>query len=157
MKNRPGDAKKALQWLRGWVSPQTINKEYTELENFNNVADICPACSKPPIECNHMELTFWNKLKQLKRKRNIKAFVLCANLYFFNQFGLISVWQPYIIQVLNALGTPINASFVTVMNASFGITASFALMLTIKKLGRRKIYLTSIMIVAICSFALSKH
>lgn len=157
-RGRALDAQKALQWLRGWVTPQTVHKEFTELQSFSSIVDTCASCTKQSVECvhDHPKPTICQKLNELKRKRNIKAFILCANLYFLNQFGLTTVWQPYIIQVLNALGTPINASLVTVMNATFGITASLALMLTIKTFGRRKLYLTSIMMIAICSILLSE-
>lgn len=96
------------------------------------------------------------KIKEIRRKRNAKPFALCFGLYFLYQFSLVTVWQPYIIQVLKALGTPLNANLVTLINASLGTIGSILLMLFIKKIGRRKIYLTSIMVVTLCSFGLGK-
>lgn len=58
--------------------------------------------------------------------------------------------------MLKALGTPLNANLVSLMNASLGTIGSILLMLFIKKIGRRKIYLTSIMIVTLCSFGLGR-
>lgn len=142
-KDRSKDAQKSLQWLRGWVTPQTIHKEFMELQRFSYESNACATA------------TFCDKIKELKRKRNIKPSILCFTLYFFYQFSLTTVWQPYIIQVLNALGTPINASLVTIVSSSLGIAASIVLISTIKLFGRRKLYLSMIMTVAICSFGLS--
>lgn len=154
-KDRPKDAQRSLQWLRGWVSPQTIHKEFTELQSFSCESNACAACIGKSTKCYHSKPSFCDKIKELKRMRNIKPFVICFILYFLYQFCLTTVWQPYIIQVLNALGTPINASLVTILSSSLGIVASIVLLSTIKIFGRRKLYLSAIMTVAICSFGLS--
>lgn len=153
-KNRPKDAEKSLQWLRGWVEPATVHKEFTEMQAFSRLSNACADCSKQSIKCSHPTPTFWEKIKEIRRKRNAKPFALCFGLYFLYQFSLVTVWQPYVIQVLKSLGTPLNASIVTLINASLGTIGSILLMLSIKKIGRRKIYLTSIMIVTLCSFGL---
>lgn len=155
-KDRPNDAKKSLQWLRGWVPQSAIHNEFTELQAFSRVSNACTECSKRSINCVHPTPSFWMKIKELRRKRNAKPFALCFGLYFLYQFSLVTVWQPYIIQVLKSLGTPLNANIVTLINASLGAIGSILLMLFIKKLGRRKIYLTSIMIVTLCSFGLGE-
>lgn len=155
-KDRPNDAEKSLQWLRGWVSPSAIHNEFTELQAFSRVANACTDCSKRSVKCIHPTPSFWTKIKEIRRKRNAKPFALCFGLYFLYQFSLVTVWQPYIIQVLKALGTPLDANLVTLVNASFGTIGSILLMMFIQKIGRRKIYLTSIMIVTLCSFGLGR-
>lgn len=154
-KNRPEDAKKSLQWLRGWVSPQAIDKEFIELQNFNYLSGACSDCSKQSIKCCHSTSTFCDNIKELKSKRNLKPFILCFGLHLFQQFSLVFVWHPYIIQVINVLGIQLNAGLVTVMLSICGILASIFLLLTVKKFGRRKIYLTSTAILIFCSVALS--
>lgn len=80
----------------------------------------------------------------------MKPSILMFLLNFFNEFQIMTVWQPYIIQVLNALGTPINPYLATVLSSVFGICASIFLTLTVKMLGRRKIYLTANLIFVVC-------
>lgn len=156
-KDRPKDAEISMQWLRGWTTSQNIHDEFTELQAFSRVSNACTDCSKRSIKCVHPAPSFWDKIREIRRKRNAKPFALCFGLYFLYQFSLVTVWQPYVIQVLKALGTPLDASLVTLINASLGTTGSILLMLFIKKIGRRKIYLTSIMIVTLCSFGLGKN
>lgn len=156
-RDRPKEAEAALQWLRGWVSPSVIHNEFTELQEFSRVSNACTDCSKRAIKCFHPAPSFWEKIKEIRRKRNAKPFALCFGLYFLYQFSLVTVWQPYIIQVLKALGTPLDANLVTLINASLGTIGSTLLMLSIRRIGRRKIYLTAIMIVTICSFGLGVY
>lgn len=154
-KDRPDDAQKSLRWLRGWVSPQTVNDEFTKLQNYSIVSRSCVACTKKSIKCQHPKPTFCDKIKEIKRKRTLKPFLLVTCLHFFFEFCGIIIWQPYIIQVIKAFGIPLNANLTTVISAGLGISASAFLISTVKTLGRRKLYLTSISIVTLCSFGLS--
>lgn len=156
MKDRPKDAEKSLQWLRGWTTPQTIHNEFSELQNYSHTSNSCLACSKQSVQCDHAKPTFWDKIKELKRKRTMKPMILVFCLYFVLEFCIVTVWQPYIIQVLKAFGTPINANLATVVSACFGISACFVLISTVKKFGRRRLYLTSSLIVTICTLGLSE-
>lgn len=149
------DALKALQWLRGCVSPQTVHKEFTDLQEFNQTSQACLSCSKQSLKCYHSMPTFFDKIKEIKRKRNLKPFFLMFCLHFFDQFCGYTVWQPYIIQVLNANGTPLDANLTTVITSGIGIVAIIFLGSTVKFFGRRKIYLTSTAVLATCCFGLS--
>lgn len=155
LKNRPNDAEKSLRWLRGWTSPQTIHTEFTELQNYSRASNACVACAKQSIACEHPQPTFCDKIGELKRKRTLKPMVLVFCLHFFLEFCIVTVWQPYIIQLLKAFGTPINANLATVISAGLGISACFFLIATVKKVGRRRLYLTSSLIVTLCTFGLS--
>lgn len=155
LRDRAKDAEKSLQWLRGWTSKEMINKEFIDLQNYSCASTACLACAKQSIKCEHPKPTFRDKLNDLKRKRTLKPMFLVFCLYFCLEFCIVTVWQPYIIQVLKAFGTPINANVATVISAGLGIFASLFLISTVKKLGRRRLYLTSSFIVTICTFGLS--
>lgn len=155
LRDRANDAEKSLRWLRGWASAESIQKEFTELQTYSRASNSCLACSKQSIHCEHPKPTIWDKLNELKRKRTLKPMLLVFCLYFVLEFCIVTVWQPYIIQVLKAFGTPINANLATVISAVFGICACFVLISTVKTLGRRRLYLTSSLIVAMCTFGLS--
>lgn len=156
-KGRFNDALKSLQWLRGWVCPETVHDEFISLQNFTSTSNACAVCSKQSLVCNHARPTLLDKIKELTRKQSLKPCLLIFCLQFFNQFCGFTVWQPYIIQVLNALGTPFNPNTVTVIGSSLGILASIFLFSTVKIFGKRKIYLSSTAIVSICCFGLSKQ
>lgn len=154
-KGRVADAKKSLQWLRGWTSEQTVSEEFEELQNYAIASNACAACAKQSIECHHAKPTILDKIKELKRRRNVRPIILMFLLQFFGIFNGSYVWDPYIVQVVNALGTPIKPNYATVMTSGMGVVGSLFLGLTVKKLGRRPIYLTASVVLAMCCIGLS--
>lgn len=149
------DAQKSLQWVRGWVTPQTVHKEFDELHNYTIASNACSKCAKQSIKCLHARPTILDKIKELKRRRNVRPMILMFLLQFFGIFNCSYVWDAYIVQVVNAFGTPLKPSYATVMTSGMGVVGSLFLGLTVKKLGRRPIYLTTTMVLALCSFGLS--
>lgn len=154
-KGRVMDAQKSLQWLRGWVTPHTVHKEFDELQNFAIASNACAACAKQSIACLHKKPTILDKIKELKRRRNVRPMILIFLLQFFGIFNGSYVWDAYIVQVVNAFGTPLKPSYATVMTSGMGVVGSLFLGLTVKKLGRRPIYLTASVVLALCCFGLS--
>lgn len=156
-KHRVADALKSLQWLRGWVTPQTVQKEFEELQNYAIASTACATCVKKSIECCHQNPTILDKITELKRWRNLKPMIFMILLQFFGIFNGSCVWEPYIVQVVNALGTPLKPSYSTVITSGMGVIGSLFLGLTVKKLGRRPIYLTASVVLALCCFGLSMY
>lgn len=144
-----------MQWLRGWVTQQTVHKEFNDLQNYNIASNACASCAKQSIKCLHAKPTILDKIKELKRRRHVRPMILMFLLQFFGIFNCSYVWDAYIVQVLNAFGTPLRPSYATVMTSGMGVIGSLFLGLTVKKLGRRPIYLTATMVLALCSFGLS--
>lgn len=156
-KDRVRDAQKSLQWLRGWVSPQTVHKEFTELQNYSNTSNACASCTKESIRCYHSKPTFFDKIRALKERRNVRPLILVFSLQILANFSGSSVWEPYIIQVLNALGSPIKPSLASILISWVGILGCLFLLLVVKKFGRRKTFLITIIILVICCFGLSLY
>lgn len=156
-KGRIDKAQQSLQWLRGWVTPQTVQREFDELCQFSDTSNACNLCATQKIKCNHPPPTVIDKIKQLKQRRNIKPFVLVVLLEFFGTFNGSYIWDPYIIQVLNAYGTPIKSNYATILTSGIGVVGSIFLLATIKKLGRRRMFLITSFILAICCFGLSLY
>lgn len=146
---------KSLQWLRGWVAPELIFDEYTQLQKYTNYSKACDKCAHRSIECDHTD-TVKNKLKQFSRKRILKPFLLITMLEFFSQFSGVMSWRPYIIQILNAYAIRIDPNLTTVIMSLFGFAARTCLLPIIKMMGKRKIYLISSTVTCLCCFGLSR-
>lgn len=153
-KGRFQEAEKSLQWLRGWVSPQTVRKEFTELQNYSITSNACISCAKQVARCEHLKQTLWQKIKEIKRRRNVRPLIFIFFMNICYEFNGSYVLEPYNIQILNTLGSPIAANVAMILISGFGIMGSIFLIATIKKFGRRKIYLTSIFGIAILCVAL---
>lgn len=155
-KNRNEKALKSLQWLRGWVSdPALVHDEYQQLRQYSIMSKACNKCTKEQsMNCDHVE-ALEDKLKQLSRRRIFKPFVLIMTLEFFTQFCGVMSWRPYIIQILNAYAIQMNPSLVTIIMSALGFAARFFLLLIIKSIGKRRIYLISSIVTCLCCFGLS--
>lgn len=155
-KNKHDRAIKSLQWLRGWVSPESVHDEYTHLQKYTNYSKTCDNCVRRQlVECEHME-TVKDKLKQFSRKRILKPFILITMLEFFSQFCGVMSWRPYIIQILDTYSIQIDANLTTVIMSMFGFAARACLVPFIKMMGKRRIYLASSIVTFLCCFGLSQ-
>lgn len=157
-RDRPKDAVMSLQWLRGCVSAEYVNEEFTKLRNHSVVANTCGPCTKQLIECPHPRPTFFEKLKELKRKRTLKPFILTLFLNFFLEFSLCVIWRSYIIQVLKAFGMPFdNIGYLATILSFVNIAGSCCFLFSVKMVGKRRLYLISTIAVVLCSIGLSKQ
>lgn len=88
-KNRPDDALKSLQWLRGWVPAKNVEKEFAEMQRYSVYSSSCASCQKTKSVCEHPPPTFRQKLQELTRKRNLRPFILALICFGFTHlFGL---------------------------------------------------------------------
>lgn len=85
-KDRPKEALKSLQWLRGWVPAKNVEKEFADMQRYNVYSRSCGSCQKTKSVCDHPAPTFIQKLQELLRKRNLKPFLLTLSCFAFSQF-----------------------------------------------------------------------
>lgn len=130
-----------MQWLRGWVAADAVRDELTRLENHSASSN---------------EATFLDKLRELRQRRTIKPFVLAICLNFLLEFSGAMVWRAYIIQVLKAYGMPWDANFITTILSSVSIAGSCCVLLSVKTVGKRRLYLSSTIVVVLCAIGLSE-
>lgn len=156
-KNRPKDAQRSLQWLRGWVSePAAVQDEFEKLQNHIQLVDACSSCAKQRIACQHPAATICDKIKALKQKRNLKPFILVMSLNVLLEFSGAICWRPYINQVIQSYGIPMNVNTVTMILGSTSIAGGLCFLLCVKMFGKRRLYLISTAIVVVCCFGLGE-
>lgn len=156
-KRRTEDALNSLRWLRGWVSPEAVANEFHELQRYNELSNSCASCQKQSIKCSHSISNFRDKFKDMTRKRTLKPFILITILYILMEFSGMFVMRPYIVQILNAYGVPLDANLTTVILGLLGVAANLCLLAIVKFVGKRKIYLWSMVGTFLSCFALSKY
>lgn len=115
-KDRKEDAEKSLQWLRGWTTKEGVAKEFAQLQRYSERSKSCNLCVKQDQVCLHQEkMTTKGKFAELTRKRTLKPFFIVIFLFFLAQFTGFSAMRPYMVQVLKAYRTPIEADQATVI------------------------------------------
>ena len=115
-RNKEKQALKSLQWLRGWVEPDVVKKEFKEIQRYNETSNSCSSCTaKKTNVCVHLPKSILGKLKELS-KENARRSILLAILCFLtsNSNGLMAI-RPYFEQVFKMFGVPIRPSWVSVI------------------------------------------
>lgn len=155
-KDRADDALKSLQWLRGWVSPKAVEQEFQEMKRYSLNSAKCAACAKTNAStCQHPPLTEWMKLKELTRKRNLRPFVLVMLFFVFGQLSGLTGMRPYLVQIFQAYGVPLDANWATVSTGLLGLIANIVCMVSIKFVGKRRLALTSMAVTALSCISLA--
>ncbi|XP_031639275.1 facilitated trehalose transporter Tret1-like [Contarinia nasturtii] len=153
--HRTDQAEKSLQVLRGWVSSKTITPELDQLKRASELSASCVNCEKSGQKCNHPPPTLFDKLKDITRKRTLKPFSIISILFLLMQFSGMFAMRPYIVPILNAHGIAFSANFITVMLGVLGILANICIALTVRTIGKRRIYLYSMVGNFVSCFGLS--
>lgn len=65
--------------------------------------------------------------------------------------------RPYIVQILRAFNVPLDANVTTVILGLIGILANIGLLGTVKRVGKRRIYLWSMVPTFLSCIGLSKY
>lgn len=84
-----------------------------------------------------------NKLKDMTYWRTLKPFILISILFIFMQFSGMFATRPYIVPILYAYGISLDANLTTVILGVIGVLANVAILFSIRALGKRNIYLYS--------------
>lgn len=116
----------------------------------------CGECEKLGIKCDHPPPTLLEKFKDMAKKRSLKPFVLSTLMFLFMQFTGIFIMRPYIVPILKAHGISLDPNFTTIILGVLGILANVFIVLTVRSIGKRNIYLYSMVGNFVCSFGLSK-
>ncbi|XP_055686788.1 facilitated trehalose transporter Tret1-like [Lutzomyia longipalpis] len=142
-KGKVEEAEKSLQWLRGWVSPAAVQDEFKDLQQYSVNSNKCAPCQKKGVTCTHPPETLLQRGKELFRHRTLKPFALVMALFFFLNFTGSASMRPFMVQIFQAYGTPIDGSRGIVIMGLVGIIANIIMLILVRKLGKRGVYLIS--------------
>ncbi|XP_014205686.1 facilitated trehalose transporter Tret1-like [Copidosoma floridanum] len=144
-KGRLLEAERALCWLRGWVTPEHVRKEFRDLcETFNRPVTVTTINSivreshslpkQPPKKSWHAytERTFY------------MPFALVAWAFFINAFGGIMVLQVFAVVILDELNTPIDKYKATVIVGVAQVLGTIICVFIIHFTGKRKLSFVSV-------------
>lgn len=153
-KNKSEEALKSLQYLRGWVPSKNVQSEFDQLQRFYRTSNSCADCKKIERKCSHEKSRTWDKIKEIKRKRNLKPLILGILLESFVECTGIQVMTAYFIQIFKAYSLPVNANVTAIYMSIVKFVATVSLIFIIKLIGKRKIYLGSSFATVLATFGL---
>ena len=112
-KNRMDDARKSLQWLRGWVKPHVVDAELTEIIRYKTTALACKNCVQNQLKCEHLP-TLKDKLKMLCSSGARRPFFMIMFLFFILYSNGVTAIRPFLLQIFQVFGVPIDKNWATV-------------------------------------------
>lgn len=156
-KNRPKDAEKSLQWLRGWVPKSAVAHELGALQRYSERYTSCNACLKFSVKCSHPLPTMTQKFGELKRKQTLKPLFIVLSLFAIAAFSGVTAMSPFIVQIFKAYGSPMEPDKAAALLNFVNNLANLMFLCMIRFTGKRKLYLTTLSVVILCSVVLSAY
>lgn len=154
-RDRTSEALKSLQWLRGWVSAKEVEKEFSEMQRYSKYSTKCTPCQKSEKKCDHPAPGFRAHLRELVRRRTLKPMIIVTVFFAVTQFCGMAGMRPYLVQIFQAYGAPVDSSWATVIVGLMKFLANILCMLVVKFVGKRRISLYSIAGTSICCLSLA--
>lgn len=157
-RGRTDQALKALQWLRGWVPAANVAQEFKEMQRYSDFSTKCTPCQKEKSEvCDHPPANLKDHMKELVRKRTLKPMIIVTAFFAITQFSGMAGMRPYLVQIFQAYGAPVDASWATVITGLLKFLANIFCMIVVRFAGKRRISLYSIAGTAFCCISLGVY
>lgn len=152
--DRHDEAIASLQWLRGWVGPGAVREEYEEIVDYIDVANRCDACKRLKIKCVHTA-SYMEKAKDLVRRKTLRPLLLVGVTFFFVHANANSAVRPFLVQVFQVFGVPMDPNWASVLIGLMDILSQALCVLLVKMIGKRPLFLGSLVVSCVCSFGLA--
>lgn len=121
------EAEKALCWLRGWVPPSAVKKEFDELmlysENMKKTKHALHSVAENGVtqetskKITFRESVFWRKLSELLKPQTLRPLSLVLMFFFFQNTSGFTAIRPYMVELFQELRLLLDAKWITVSTA----------------------------------------
>lgn len=138
MKNRPQEAAESLAWLRGWTTPEKVEREFLELWTKIEVEN----------KQQNEPKTLFDLISFLGKKEIYTPMGLVVFTYIVSQFSGTHTLTTYAVPIFNSLNSPIDGYYATIILGFMQLLGCLFSMFLIKILGKR--VLTLVSLVGIC-------
>ncbi|XP_075991166.1 facilitated trehalose transporter Tret1 isoform X2 [Anticarsia gemmatalis] len=126
-KRRYNDARKSLQWLRGWTTPNAVEQELQDIQ----------ALFKKEKVADDSDETLSEKMSNyLKRSFYVPFFLVCFS-FFVGHFSGMTTLQTYAVSIFQMLKAPIDKYYATLILGVLLILGSATCVLLVHYTGKR--------------------
>lgn len=131
-KRRFDEAKKSLQWLRGWCEEADIMREYNQIYSS--------------IHKQHPDVALEGKVVLEKQKFNIKdyakrtfiePYLLIILCFFMGHFSGMTTLQTYAVEIFGKLKAPIDKYYATLILGIVELLGTLVCVFLVHKTGKR--------------------
>ncbi|KAH9627997.1 hypothetical protein HF086_017972 [Spodoptera exigua] len=140
-KKRFDDARKSLQWLRGWTTPTAVESE---------LRDIQILFQREKKDLIEVEETMSEKMSYYTRKSFMLPFFLVTFTFFVGNFSGMTTLQTYAVSIFQMLRAPIDKYYATLILGVLQIVGAGTCVLLVHYTGKRPLTLFSTSGAGIC-------
>ncbi|XP_023724431.1 facilitated trehalose transporter Tret1-2 homolog isoform X2 [Cryptotermes secundus] len=160
------EAERSLCWLRGWVPPSAVKKEFNDLvlysENIKKLKDEPYKTAEnegvaTATDVSSRDSAFKRKLRELLKPQTLRPLSLVLMFFFFQHSSGFTAMRPYMVQVFEEFGLPINAYWVTVLIGVVGLIGNVVCMVGVAWWGKRPLSLVSMAVASMAALLLGSY
>lgn len=148
-KNRPEDARKSLQWLRGWVPFENVKSEFEQITY--SVEDLIAEKKARALKVQQ----FSNRVTPFTKRSFIAPFLLIIFGFISGHFSGMTPLQTYAIQILGSYNVPIDEYYATILLGAAQVLGCLTGMVFVRSMGKRRLVFISMIGCGLCFFAVA--
>ncbi|CAH0716177.1 unnamed protein product, partial [Brenthis ino] len=140
-RKRYDEARKSLQWLRGWTSSQAVE---------NELKDIQALYKRKKEATSDQDETFWEKISVYLDRSFLVPYFLVSYSFFVGHFSGMTTLQTYAVSIFQMLQAPIDKYYATLVLGIVQILGSGICVLLVHYTGKRPLTFFSTAAAGIC-------
>lgn len=109
------------------------------------------------MKCEHPLPTWFEKLKELKRKQTLKPLFIVVSLMVIAEFTGITGMNPFIVQIFKAYDSPVKPDQAQAILGFVNNFANIVFLCLIRFTGKRYLYFPMLTMVFLCSGVVSAY
>ncbi|CAH2034183.1 unnamed protein product, partial [Iphiclides podalirius] len=147
-RQRHAEARKSLQWLRGWTTPQAVEEE---------LKDIQVLFKRKKVGNNEVEDTWSEKVSQYLHRSFLVPFSLVSYSFFVGHFSGMTTLQTYAVSIFQSLEAPMDKYNATLVLGLVQIAGTASCVVLVRVVGKRVLTLISSAGAATCCLLLAGY
>lgn len=136
-RNRIEDARKSLQWLRGWVPFDNVKSEFEQITY--SVEELIAEKNPQSLK----DVKFTDSLVPFAKRSFIAPFLLILFGFVSSHFSGMTPLQTYATPILESYHVPINEHYATILLGAAQVLGCLVGMVFVRSIGKRRLVFIS--------------
>jgi SP family facilitated glucose transporter-like MFS transporter 8 len=133
------DAEKSLCWLRGWVEPDEIKHELSQLVSSITAHSLSDKLNAPSVSSK----TSCSSWRNYTKRSFVQPYCLVSAAFFFGHFAGMTTLQTYAVSIFSKLGTPIDKYVATLYLGLVELAGALICVILVHWTGKRPLTFVS--------------
>ncbi|XP_041987738.1 facilitated trehalose transporter Tret1-like [Aricia agestis] len=146
-RKRHDDARKSLQWLRGWIGPSAVEHELKDIQSL----------FKKKKASDDTEDTICEKMSMYMKRSFLVPYFLVSYAFFVGHFSGMTTLQTYAVSIFQMLEAPIDKYYATLILGILQILGCGTCVVLVHYTGKRPLTFFSTASAGICCLLVAAY